>query len=81
MVPCEEYFRFEVGDIVEENEILAWYPDSPLTGIVVSIERDSYFYYGSEEVFYQDKLTIFWLKQSHVETLPSDLVTLIHRKK
>ena len=77
-----EYFKFEIGDIVRENEVIAWYDDEPMIGIVIAISRDFYkFYYSAEDNpgDHQDRVTILWLRDVFVESLPSDLVHIVSR--
>ncbi len=71
--------HFEIGDIVEENEVIAWYDDSPLKGIVIKIQRDYYHFFSEIAILGQDRLTIMWFSTGIVEELPSDLVTLVSR--
>ena len=77
-----EYFKFEIGDIVRENEVIAWYDDEPMIGIVIAVARDFYrFYYstGDSPGDRQDRVTILWLRDVFVESLPSDLVHIVSR--
>ena len=79
MAVYEEYFRFEIGDIVRENEVIAWYDDGPMTGIVISLKRDNYFFYYSDTRLHQDRIDVFWFRAGYLESLPSDLLTLVSR--
>jgi hypothetical protein len=73
------YHQFEIGDLVRENEVIAFYDESPMIGVIINIRRGFYcFYYGSEAL-YQDELTIRWIDLPRVEFLPSDLVHLVSR--
>lgn len=74
-----EYFKFEIGDIIRENEVIAWHEKSPLIGMVVQIQRNHYKFYYSVDYDSQDRLTILWFGDSYIECLPSDLVTLVSR--
>ena len=74
-----QYFRYEIGDIVKENEVIAWYDESPMTGIVIKIQRNFYHFYSDMSQTSQDRLTILWLAMPVIEDLPSDLVYLVLR--
>tara|TARA_R110002020_G_scaffold182497_1_gene377981 strand:+ start:273 stop:545 length:273 start_codon:yes stop_codon:yes gene_type:complete len=76
-----EKFRFEVGDIVSESELISWSSDGPLMGLIVNIKRNHYHGYFSEFEKYPaiDKVTVLWFRESFMESLPSDLVILVAR--
>jgi len=76
-----EKFRFEIGDVVQESELIAWSSDGPLLGLVINIKRGHYFGYTmySEQFPAIDRVTVLWLKEGFVESLPSDLLILITR--
>mgnify|MGYP007063361164 CR=1 FL=1 len=71
---------YEVGDIVRENEVIAWYDNSPLMGIVIKVQRDYYRFYSDYFFVGQDRLTIMWFGVGFIEELPSDLVHLVARQ-
>jgi hypothetical protein len=73
------YFRFELGDIIRENEVIAFYDESPMLGIVIDIKRSYYIFSHDEDPEYHDKLTIMWISRLFVEELPSELVHLVSR--
>lgn len=76
------YYKFEIGDIVRENDVIAFYDESPMLGVVVGIVRDRYCFYDEILPIYQDELTIKWITIHRVEILPSDLVHLVsHAQK
>lgn len=79
MSPNYEYFRFEIGDIVREDAVIAWAHKSPLMGVVIKIRRKYYKFFYSADYASQDRLTILWFTDPYVEQLPSDLVTLVSR--
>ncbi len=73
------YFRFEIGDIVKEDELIVFWDKGPLIGLVINVEREVYWFAYSDDSIYQDRLTILWFKEPYVEQLPSDLVLLVSR--
>ena len=73
----ELYYRFEIGDLVRENEVIAFYDESPMIGVVINVRRDFYCFYHDTRSLYQDELTIRWIDIPRVECLPSDLVHLV----
>ena len=75
----DQYFRFEIGDIVKEDELIIFWDDHPLIGIVIDIERQAYWFSYNTDEIYQDRLTILWLRRTFVEQIPSDLVLLVSR--
>tara|TARA_R100000008_G_scaffold12757_1_gene6349 strand:- start:2348 stop:2593 length:246 start_codon:yes stop_codon:yes gene_type:complete len=76
----DEHTRFEIGDIVRENDVIAWYDDEPMIGIVIGVTRNFYaFYYDSDGSFSQDRVTVLWLRDVMVEALPSDLVHIVSK--
>ena len=80
MYPDEkDYFEFQVGDIVIEDNALVFWDDVPLIGIVTAIKKHVYFLGQEDFEIYQDQLTIFWFKINRIEHVPSDLVNLFSR--
>lgn len=73
------YFRFEIGDIVKEDELIVFWDEHPLIGIVIDIERRAYWLPYDKDEIYQDRLTVLWLRKPFVENIPSDLVILVSR--
>ncbi len=75
----KDYFQFEIGDIVVEDNVLIFWDDEPLIGIILDIKRHVYFLGQADFEIYQDQLTIFWFKIGKTEYVPSDLVNLFSR--
>ena len=78
-------FSFEVGDIVIEGELIATLEKSPMIGIVMKVEQD-YFSLNDNYIIgatlvrrIQDRITIQWLTDPYVETLPEELIELVSR--
>ena len=81
MTETFEKFSFEIGDVVRESELIAWSTDGLLIGLIINIKRGHYFGYTmyGENFPAIDRVTILWLKEGFVESLPSDLVLLVTR--
>ena len=81
----DEKFSFEVGDIVIEGTLIATLEKSPMIGVVIKVESD-YFSLGEKYIIgaplerrIQDRITIQWLTDPYVETLPEELIKLVSR--
>ncbi len=81
MTETFEKFRFEIGDVVRESDLIAWSSDGPLLGLIIKIKRGHYFGYAmyGESFPAIDRVTVLWLKEGFIESLPSDLLILITR--
>ena len=64
------------------NYAETWNGRLAMIGIVIAISRDFYrFYYSADDNpgDHQDRVTILWLRDVFVESLPSDLVHIVSR--
>ena len=75
----KDYFQFEIGDIVVEDNMLVFWDDEPLIGIILDIKRHVYFLGSDDYEIYQDQLAIYWFKTKKLEYVPSDFVILFSR--
>ena len=76
---AKNYFQFQVGDIVSEDESIIYWDENPMTGIVIDIQNHVYFLGDPEYEIYQDQLTIYWFKFGRIEHIPSDFINLVSR--
>tara|TARA_R110002074_G_scaffold300236_3_gene471729 strand:+ start:202 stop:444 length:243 start_codon:yes stop_codon:yes gene_type:complete len=76
---AKNYFQFQVGDIVSEDESIIYWDENPMTGIVMDVQRHVYFLGDPEYEIYQDQLTIYWFKFGRIENIPSDFINLVSR--
>ena len=70
----------EVGDIVQESELIIPPNRSPWTGIVVYIEDHYYELYSSLGPT-EALIAIHWFQVGYVEALPASVVVLIQKAK
>ena len=75
----KDYFQFEIGDIVSEDNSFVFWDDEPLIGIILDIKRHVYFLGSDDYEIYQDQLAIYWFKTKKLEYVPSDFVILFSR--
>tara|TARA_R100001163_G_C5044572_1_gene182051 strand:+ start:240 stop:482 length:243 start_codon:yes stop_codon:yes gene_type:complete len=75
----KDYFQFEIGDIVSEDNSFVFWDDEPLIGIILDIKRHVYFLGSDDYEIYQDQLVIYWFKTKKLEYVPSDFVILFSR--
>ena len=75
----KDYFQFEVGDIVAEDNSFVFWDDEPLIGVILEIKRHVYFLGSDDYEIYQDQLAIYWFKTKKLEYVPSDFVILFSR--
>jgi len=75
----KDYFQFEIGDIVSEDNSFVFWDDEPLIGLILDIKRHVYFLGSDDYEIYQDQLAIYWFKTKKLEYVPSDFVILFSR--
>lgn len=75
----KDYFQFEIGDIVSEDEVFVYWDDEALVGVILDIKRHVYFLGSADYEIYQDQLIVYWFKTKDVESIPSDFVVLFSR--
>ena len=77
-------FKFKIGDIVRECELIATYQNSPMIGIIYDLEPNHYEFsndwFGKPTKPIQDLLSIYWFSEPFVEDLPEELVEFVSRK-
>jgi len=80
----KEHFKFKIGDIVKEGELIATYDNSPMIGIIYNIVEDHFEFnsewFGESCKPIQDLLSIYWFNEPLVENLPEELVDFVSRK-
>jgi len=74
------WFKFKVGDMVQEKYMIIPPDRTCWTGIVVYITRDHYrFVYDVDDKTLEDMVGICWMQTGEVEELPGTVIKLLHR--
>ena len=76
----DEITEYFVGDIVGELEVIVPPGRNCFYGIVMYIEKNSYFF-NNDSNYSQDLIAVKWFKSDNVEKLPATVIKLIQSVK